>query len=142
VWIACSRTFLLITVASFAAVGCSESKFESRVSGTVKLDGQPIGPGVVTFAPHGATTNPALGAIQPDGSYELKTSRDLGLHAGKYSVSLQIVELPTDLAPGQRDMRPTKSRIPEKFTSNDSSGLEFEVAPGRNTIDIEMMSNK
>ena len=133
-----TRSLLFVCAASIAAIGCSGSKFESQVSGTVKLDGQPIGPGVVTFAPQGATTNPALGAIAPDGTYFLKTSREIGLNPGKYNVSLQIVELPADVAPGERDMRDTKSRIPATFTSTETSGLQFEVNPGRNTINIEM----
>jgi hypothetical protein len=140
VWTMHCRSLILVAAASIATLGCSGSKYDSQVSGTVKLDGQPIGPGVITFAPPGSAKNPAIGAIEPDGSYFLKTSRDIGLNPGEYTVSLQIVEIPTDLAPGQRDMRPTKSRIPAKYTSNDTSGLKLAVAPGRNTIDIEMTS--
>ena len=139
-WTIHCRLQILLAAASIATLGCSGSKYDSQVSGTVRLDGQEIGPGVITFAPPGLAKNPALGAIETDGSYFLKTSRDVGLNSGEYTVSIQIVEIPTDLAPGQRDIRPTKSRIPMKYTSNDTSGLKFDVAPGRNTIDIEMTS--
>lgn len=131
---------LYVGVSAILTLGCHGSRFDSQVSGTVKLDGQPIGPGVVIFAPDDGKTNPARGAIQPDGTYELKTSRDVGLAPGKYKVSLQIVEIPADVVPGQRDMRPTKSRIPEKYSDTNSSGFEFDVAAGSNTIDIEMTS--
>lgn len=136
-----NRSRLLITgVAAILILGCYSNRFDAQVSGTVKLDGQPIGPGVVIFAPEDGKTNPARGAIQPDGTYELKTSRDVGLAPGKYKVSLQIVEIPADIVPGQRDMRPTKSRIPEKYTDTNSSGFEFDVAPGQNTIDLALES--
>lgn len=128
-------------VVCVCVAGCSGSKFDSEVSGTVKLDGQPIGPGVVIFSNSDGKTNPARGNIQPDGAYELMTSRDVGLPAGKYKVGVQIVEIPTDLAPGQRDMRPTKSRIPERYSDTSNSGFEFDVVAGSNTIDIEMTSD-
>ena len=131
--------FQLLGIMSLSvALGCSGSNYQAEVSGTVTLDGKPIGPGVVIFAPAGGETNPARGAIQPNGSYFLKTSRDVGLPPGKYQVSLQIVELPTNLAPGERDMSPTKSLIPEKYTDTTTSGLEFEVTPGKNRVNIEL----
>ena len=37
-------------------------------------------------------------------------------------------------------MRPTKSRIPEKYTVTTTSGFEFEVKPGSNTIDLPLTS--
>jgi len=132
---------LLFVAALTLTLGCSGSKFDAQVSGTIRLDDNPIGPGVVIFAPADAKTNPARGAIQPDGTYTLKTGRDIGLPPGKYQVSLQIVELPADVVPGQRDMRPTKSLIPQRYTDTTTSGFEFEVMPGDNTIDIEMTTS-
>jgi hypothetical protein len=120
--------------------GCSGGKLGSSVSGVVTLDGKAIGPGVTIFAPVGGKENPAVGAIQPDGSYFLKTSQEHGLRPGEYQIALQINEVPTDLVPGQRDMRPLKSRIPQKYTTVEASGLQFEVEPGSNTINIEMTS--
>jgi hypothetical protein len=120
--------------------GCSGGGLGAEVSGKVALDGEPIGPGVVIFAPIAGGENPATGAIQTDGSYFLKTSREEGLRPGKYQVALQINEIPTDLAPGQRDMRPAKSRIPIKYIDVKNSGLEYDVAAGSNSINIEMTS--
>jgi len=120
------------------AAGCIGSDLGAEVSGVVKLDGNPIGPGVIIFAATEGTENPATGAVQSDGSYFLKTSRERGLRPGSYKVAVQIHEIPTDLAPGQRDMRPVKSRIPEKYATTQTSGLEFDVQSGSNTIEIEM----
>lgn len=132
--------YFLGTAIIVVTAGCFGSKFESQVSGIVTLDGQPIGPGVVIFAPSDVKTNPARGNIQPSGTFELMTSRDFGLPPGKYKVGLQIVEIPTDLAPGERDMRPAKSRIPDKYSDTTTSGLEYDVNPGSNTIDIDLSS--
>jgi hypothetical protein len=120
--------------------GCFGSGLGADVEGMVSLDGKPIGPGVVIFAPVEGSENPATGAIQTDGSYFLKTSRERGVRPGSYKVALQIHEIPTDRAYGERDMRPVKSRIPEKFTTVGTSGLTFDVDAGSNTIDIPLTS--
>jgi hypothetical protein len=120
-------------------VGCG-SGLGADVEGVVHLDGKPIGPGVVVFAPIDGKDNPATGAIQSDGSYFMKTMRERGLRPGNYKVAVQIHEIPTDLAYGERDMRPIKFRIPEKYTTVETSGLEFDVEDGSNTIDIPLTS--
>jgi hypothetical protein len=121
------------------AHGCSGGDFESNVSGTVTLDGKAIGPGFLVFAPVAGDTNPANGAIQTDGSYELKTANTAGLRAGMYKVSVTVLDQP-DVPPGERSYVVAKSRIPEKYSNIDSSGLEFDVESGSNTIDIPLSS--
>ena len=121
------------------ALGCSGGDFESNVSGTVTLDGKAIGPGFLVFAPVAGDTNPANGAIQSDGSYELKTANTAGLRAGKYKVSVTVLDQP-DVPPGERSYVVAKSRIPEKYSNIETSGLEFDVESGSNTIDIPLSS--
>jgi hypothetical protein len=134
------RYFAVGCMAVLALVsGCSRSSFESTVAGTVTLDGKTIGPGVTVFAPINDKRNPATGAIEPNGSYSLKTSRADGLAAGKYQVSVSVRELPKDFHPGDRPP-PGKLLIPEKYLSNTISGLEYDVEPGSNTINIELKS--
>jgi hypothetical protein len=122
-----------------SAIGCSGSDFESSVSGTVTLDGQPIGPGFLVFAPVGGETNPANGAIQADGTYELKTANTAGLRPGKYKVSVTVLDQP-DVPPGERSYVVARSRIPEKYSDLNTSALEFDVESGSNTIDIPLSS--
>jgi hypothetical protein len=105
----------------------------------VTLDGQPIGPGFLVFVPESGGTNPANGAIQPDGSYELKTANTAGLRAGTYQVSVTILDQP-DVPLGERSYEVAKSRIPTKYNDVSSSGLEFDVEPGGNSIDIALLS--
>lgn len=113
---------------------------ESQVSGKVTLDGKETGPGVVVFVSEGDQSTPATGAVDLNGDYFLKTSRVNGLAAGKYKVSVSIFDQPTDVKPGERSMKEAKLIIPEKYVSATSSGLEYEVKPGSNTIDVDLKS--
>jgi hypothetical protein len=110
---------------------------ESEVSGKVTLDGQPVGPGAVVFAPVDGQSNPADGAIQLDGSYFLKTSREVGLKPGDYKASVSVFDQP-EVRPGERSMTPAKLVTPQKYADTETSGLQYTVEPGENTIDIEL----
>jgi hypothetical protein len=123
----------------FAAPGCSNSAMESQVSGVVTLDGQPVGPGTVVFVRTEGGGNPADGAIQIDGKYFLKTSRDVGLHPGEYKASVVILDQPP-VKTGERSMTPAKLVSPKRYSDAETSGLEYEVKSGKNTIDIELFS--
>ncbi len=127
------------SIATAAIAGCGDGGLGSQVSGYVTLDGKAIGPGVVVFAPEGNKRNPATGAIQPNGNYTLKTANTAGLIPGKYTASVSVIDEPIP-APGVRNMNPGKQLIPEKFTSTETSQLNFDVTPGNNTINIELKS--
>jgi hypothetical protein len=112
---------------------------ESEVSGTVTLDGSKIGPGTIVFAPSGHSGKPSTGSIESDGSYQLKTSRESGLAAGAYRVAISIRKMPENVKRGERPPL-GKLLIPEKYEDETKSGLQYEVSPGRNTINIELVS--
>jgi hypothetical protein len=118
--------------------GCSRSTQESQVSGQVLLDGKRIGPGTIVFAPVGSG-KPATGSIDENGKYSVYTNREVGLGAGKYKIAVSVRELPPDIKRGDRPP-PGKLLIPEKYEDNAKSGLEYDVLPGSNTIDIELKS--
>ena len=128
---------LLIAVNLFS--GCAPGGLESQVNGTVTLDGKAVGPGTITFALKDASSNPATGAIEKDGSYQLKTARTAGLHPGTYQVSLSVFEAAQG-RPGERLYGPSKMITPEKYSSTATSGLEYEVKSGSNTINIDLSS--
>jgi hypothetical protein len=132
---ACRAAILIVIVVT----GCHRSSQESQVAGVVTLDGNPIGPGMIVFAPVDGG-KPATGSIERSGSYTLNTSREPGLAAGKYKVAISIRELPanvkrSDLIP------PGKLLIPERYEQSTTSGLEYDVGPGRNTINIELAAS-
>jgi hypothetical protein len=133
------RHVVLLAAAVSLLLGCSSSGLESQVSGTVKLDGKAVGPGTITFALKGGSSNPATGAIEKDGSYRLKTARTAGLHPGTYQVSLTVFEAPQG-RPGERLFVQSKMITPEKYASAGTSGLEYEVKSGGNTINVDLSS--
>jgi hypothetical protein len=132
---------LSLTAGSILLVlcGCSGSSQEAQVSGQVKLDGNPFGPGTIVFAPTAQGAKPATGSIDDRGNYSMNTSRERGLSAGKYKVAVSIHELPKNFKRGERPP-PGKSLIPEKYENEATSGFEYDVAPGSNTINIELQS--
>jgi hypothetical protein len=120
-------------------IGCHGGSMESEVSGTVTLDGNKIGPGTIVFAPNGAGGKPATGSIESDGTYKLKTSREAGLATGSYRVAVSIRKMAENVKRGDRPP-PGKLLIPEKYEDETKSGLQYDVSPGRNTINIELAS--
>ena len=107
------------------------------VSGTVTLDGKPLAQGTVTFAPEMGRA--ATGAIQPDGSYTLKTYKPGdGALLGKHRVAVVAREvLPSN---GPEPYRAGRWLIPVFYSDSAQSGLSFEVKPGKNVYDIELFS--
>jgi len=132
---ACRAAILIVIVVT----GCHRSSQESQVSGVVTLDGNPIGPGMIVFAPVDGG-KPATGSIEGSGSYALITSREPGLAAGKYKVAISIRELPANVKRSDQ-IPPGKLLIPERYEQSTTSGLEYEVAPGGNTIDIALINS-
>lgn len=136
-----SAILAAIVMCSLTMIGGCGGAFESHVYGKVTLDGQPIGPGVITFAPDHETARPAVGQIAASGSYRLETGKEVGLPPGHYRVAVQVYKPPDhELQPGERVMTPSEPLVPEKFTSVTTSGLEYDVAPGRNQIDLHLTS--
>lgn len=136
-----NRICMAISGAAFFAVfvGCRGASMESEVLGTVTLDGNKIGPGTIVFAPSAPGSKPATGSIESDGTFRLKTSRETGLAAGTYRVAVSIRKMPENVKRGERPPL-GKLLIPEKYEDETKSGLEYQVSPGRNTINIELVS--
>jgi hypothetical protein len=131
--------FLALVALSVCALPGCGSDLGATVSGTVTLDGKRVGPGMVTFVPVEGATNPADGAIQIDGSYSLKTGREVGLKPGRYRASATILDQP-DVKPGERSYEAPKLVTPQKYSDPSTSGLEYDVKPGSNTIDVPLSS--
>lgn len=127
----------VLVVALAALAGCGGA--ESTVTGTVTLDGQPVGPGVIVFASAGGASNPSDGAIQVDGSYFLRTGREEGLKPGNYNVGVTVLDQPA-VKPGERSMEVAKYITPQKYAEPSTSGLQFTVEAGSNTIDVKLSS--
>lgn len=130
-------TITLVAVTSL--VGCG-NEFGATASGVVTLDGQPVTPGLVTFAPADPAALPAVSDLDADGGFELTTQKKPGLTPGTYRVSVQAFE-PPDVPKGQRSFEPSKPLVPEKYLQTTTSGLEYTIESGSNTINVELVSD-
>ena len=118
--------------------GCG-GKYESTVSGTVTLDGQPLTSGSVKF--HPVTGGPsAYAMIGADGSYSLKTGDAESLKPGTYSVTVVATEKPPADLP--RNAMPPIGRLitPEKYSRPKTTDLKYDVDAGSNEINLALKS--
>lgn len=122
-----------------SAGGCGGGGMGAEVSGRVTLDGKPVGPGTIVFAPPEKGANPATGTIQIDGTYVLMSNRLPGLPAGRYRASVMVFDQPPT-APGERSTVAPKLVTPQKYADPATSGLEYDVAAGSQTIDVPLVS--
>ncbi len=127
---------LWIVMSLFWLAGCGGKP--ASVSGIVTLDGKPLDKGMVGFAPVNGGMR-AAGKIQSDGSYSLSTNRDAGLETGEYKVTVVSRE-PGIVPPQGGPPMPGPYITPRKYAIDSTSGLQFNVDRGSNTINIELSS--
>jgi hypothetical protein len=139
-----SYSRLLFGVALASVLGCGDSKVAS-VSGTVKLDGEPLANAVVIFQPLGdGKINPGVGSIgrtNEKGEYRLRLiSGGNGAVRGMHRVE---VSCPIDDGQNSPDEdRATKppNKIPDRYHAE--SNVTYEVKAGDNKADFDLTSNK
>ena len=129
---------LLLLSSCLAAAGCSGDR-RAEVSGTVKLNGEPITEGSINFIPVEGNTGAGSGAEIRDGKYFI--ARDKGVSPGKNRVELRAFR-----ENGKKVQDPTGKKgtltfervmaFPPEF--NDRSTLVREVKPGSDTIDFDI----
>ena len=135
--------------------GCGGPRL-GKVSGRVTIGGQPVAEGVILFHPEAGPA--AVGAIRPDGTYELTTLKPGdGAVVGTHRVAIQATRVsPGHLADAktidEEVARSGKSVpggkvlvagavtwvVPEKYAHVDTSGLTRHVEPGTNTIHFDL----
>jgi hypothetical protein len=130
---------LLWTACLFAAVlaGCGgleppEPVFP--VSGEVFVKGRPADGAVVTFFKEGAdlTAGQPSATVQPDGSFKLTSYLpEDGAAEGEYRISLSWREA---IGGSLSDPEYGPEKLPKKYLSPESSGLQASVSPTTNTL--------
>jgi hypothetical protein len=127
-----------ITLCGLLLAGCqAKSTTLNHVTGKVLFRGTPLHNGVIVFSPdttRGESGKIAIGKIESNGTYTLKTDDALGVASGWYRVSVASLANPTasyDVA--------SISVIPEKYRDPQLSMLQCEVKPNRdNHLDINL----
>ncbi|MDA1015521.1 MAG: hypothetical protein O3A00_13845 [Planctomycetota bacterium] len=124
-------------------VGCGgEETYQlAAVTGTVKFPDGSVPKGdiaTVRFIPQGIEKkgafdpNPASGAIQPDGSFQLTTGSEIGAIVGTHKVVITIIpKYPADPKLSPPVVHPSFSEV-------GTTPLQVEVKPGANSIPIEV----
>jgi hypothetical protein len=124
------------------AAGCHEDHPPLLpVSGKVTYRAAPVSGGTIVFAPdasRGCHGPIALGEIERDGTYRLRTNDVPGAAPGWYRVTVASVAPVSVQLPGQPYSIPT-SPLPERYRDPDLSNLRCEVRADRvNTINFDL----
>ena len=128
------RCVLLVAVLAFL-VGCGGGK-TAAVNGRVKLkddsDVSVLKGYSLSFEAEGGKSS-AMGEVNADGTFQLSTfGANDGAVPGKYRVA---INQPANPDP---DKPPTKSKLPAKYGNFESSGLNVEIKPGTNNVELEL----
>jgi hypothetical protein len=128
------RSMLLLLMACAAAVGCGGGGDSAKqpplgtVTGTVKLDGQPLPDANVEF--RSDVGRPTMARTDASGSYVLQYGQGVkGAPVGKHTVKIS-----TKINPAND----SADKVPAKY--NVKSDLIREVKAGDNTIDFDLTS--
>jgi len=132
-------SWIAAALLAIGIAGCGGT-YDSSVSGTVTLDGNPVPRGTVAFIPV-ASGPPAFGGIESDGSYSVRTGREDGLPTGEYQVTVIANEPPAvQQSASGGPPPPGKPITPVWYRAKDTSGLKYTVESGDNEINLELTS--
>jgi len=124
-------------LALLGLAGCGGGRM-SQVSGVVKLDGNPLEAGTITFTPADGQAEVTGGEIKA-GRYTVLVP----VGTTKVSISAPKVVGKKPIYPGQPDspMMPiTLEALPARY--NERTELQYEVKSGPNEKDFELQSDK
>jgi hypothetical protein len=141
-----NRYRFVISVMLLTVLGCSQSSDNATVQGTVTIDGVLASRGTVSF--HPVSEGPvAVGQIHKDGSYALRTGAGntvdpdaAKVAAGEYVVTVMVMGDSPDTQPKDDGSPPVAGpRLTAvKYANKQTSGLKFNVKPGRNVFALEL----
>lgn len=125
-----SASFLIC----LSCLGCGKQN-DAAVDGAVSYAGNPLTSGAVTF--HPTTPGPplAIGELQGDGKFTLRTGEVAGLQPGEYRVTV-VATGPMPEATPADPMPLPKLLVPARYGDVETSGLKYTITRGTNKIDI------
>jgi hypothetical protein len=131
--------FCFVSVIVCAIAGCGGA-YDATVSGIVTLDGKALPGGLVGFHPVSAGPS-AYAVIDDSGKYSVRTGTERGLPPGDYKVTASANEPPASERGEQGGPPPPgKSITPAWYRMKETSGLQYTVKLGSNTINLELKS--
>lgn len=119
--------------------GCQKQDW-GYVTGTVTVDGQPVGPGTLVFEPADKERRNApssLAYFDEQGQFEVvSVGKQKGAQAGKYYVVI-MEGAPGVLADENAPAQVKPSQIPPRYSDYDA-GLTAHIEPGDQVIDFPL----
>jgi hypothetical protein len=138
-----SSGVVLLIVTMGALNGCRSQPPRGEVTGTVRVNGQPLANVLVTFHPdpdHGAAGTRSAGVTNAQGRYSLHgEDQQNGAVAGRHRVvveDLSIYSAPR--GPEGMVLRKPPLRFPADYGDPLKTPLRKEVRPGPQTIDLDL----
>lgn len=139
----------LIWLALIGIVGCGGDGGKVSITGTVEMDGKPLGEATVGFlSENGASM--ASAATSPDGKFFAKVAA--GMNKVTVSKADQTAAPPppmkeedtlspvdSELAKLRAAPKP-KDSVPERFSDPNKSGLRYEIRKGMEPMNISITS--
>ena len=126
--------FCIVCILLTSALGCGGNDNLARVTGTVKLDGQPLPNAFVIFSPvSGGTTS--YGRTDQAGQYEMMFNDD---EKGAW-IGANRVQISTGDVSARGEGSGAREKVPASY--NQRSTLKVEVSSGSNVHDFELKSD-
>jgi len=128
----CLAAMLLLTVASIGCGGMSQAPVD--VTGNISIEGKPLNEGSVIFTD--TKGERAYGAIQSDGTFLVPQ-----VLPGTFRVAVSVPQRRRprgNNADPNRGTRPMPVPVPNRYSSVDSSGLQFEIDAEKPDLTIEL----
>ncbi len=129
--------------------GCGPSDNRVSISGTVELDGKPLGEATLGFITESGSSMSSA-STSPDGKFFAKVA------AGVNKVSVSKPDpnaIPVAAVPDEQTLSPTdselaklrtapkpKTGLPERFADPKTSGLKFDIQSGMEPLSISLTS--
>jgi hypothetical protein len=116
------------------AAGCGKSDW-GYLSGAVLLNGQPVGPGTITFERVDQQRSGAIATFGEDGRYSVVSAgRKDGAPTGEYRVAIIGGE-----NFGEEGATPAKkSKIPARYSNPDTSKQTVTIESGQKSFDFQL----
>jgi hypothetical protein len=123
-----------IAAALLLNAGCGGSDW-GYLEGTVRVNGQPVGPGTITFEPTVGDKAGAVASFGEDGKYEVRSAgRKEGAAVGEYRVAIYGGGNFGEEVSGPRP----PSKIPPRYGDPATSDLTATIEPGTKTVDFDL----
>ena len=122
------------TIALLTFAGCGGGDW-GYLEGTVRLNGQPVGPGTITLTPVNQEHAGAIAQFAEDGKYEVMSSgRKEGARTGEYIVTIRGGQGLSEESAGPAP----PSKIPARYNNSQTSELTVTIEPGEQTHDFDL----